>query len=168
MNLIKWSEVDPAVTNFVFYQAERYLDAQFQSGVAADSRAITASSISVILATGALSAAAGLWIAKQPPATYIATAVLGGLFLIATYLCFLAAKPVNFYPSGNHPRQWVPALDMPINDAKGAEIENYQEMIDDNATALDASASWLNRGVMAPIASPFVAIIVFALVTSFS
>ncbi len=94
--------------------------------------------------------------------------VLGLGFSVAAYMCFLAAKPIDFYPPGNHPQQWYSSLGLPLNEAKGKEVENYQEMIDDNDTSLQASAGWLNRGVKVAIASPVAALISLWLAISFS
>lgn len=163
-----WSGVEPEVTDFVFLQAERYLESQLQSGLAADSRAITASSILVGLATAALTGAAGLILSNGSATAYLSAFVLGLGFSLAACMCFLAGKPINFFPPGNHPKQWYGALFEPLNNSKGAEIENYQEMIIDNETALDDSAKWLSRGIKVAILSPLAALVSFLVVIAFS
>ncbi len=163
-----WRTVEPEMVDFVFYQAERYLEAQLQSGIASDSRAITAASILVGVATAAFSGAVALLLAGQPAASYLAATVLGVGLSVAAYLCVLAAKPIDFYPPGNHPAQWYGCVDAALGDAKGAEAENYQEMIVANNAALETSATWLNRGITTAIVSPVAAMLLFLVVTSFS
>lgn len=165
MQKVDWSSVEPDVIDFVFYQSEKYLDAQFQSGVAADSRAITATSIFVGLAAASSAGAGSLIISSQQASAYLAAAFLAVGFSIAAFLCFRAAEPVDFYPAGNQPKQWIPVLGESLYVAKGGEIENYQEMISDNELALDRSARRLRRGVLAALASPAIALLIFANIT---
>lgn len=165
MQAIDWSLVKPDVIDFVFYQAEKYLDAQFQSGLAADSRAITATSIFVGLAAASSAGAGSLLLGGNDAGAYYAIGVLALGFGIASFLCFRAAEPVDFYPSGNQPKQWAHVTQEDLYTAKGGEIENYQEMISDNETAIDLSAKRLRNGVRTALASPLVALLTFALIT---
>jgi hypothetical protein len=76
------------------------------------------------------------------------------MLLIAAYCFFHAAKPVDFYFPGNQPDEWYGCLSEPLLISKGVEIENYQSMIDDNATALERSATMLTRGINFAVLSP--------------
>lgn len=162
---VDWAKVQPEVTDFIFAQAERYLDSQLQIGLAADSRAITASSILVGVAAAALTGAAGLFLTNQPAAAYTAAFVLGAGMSVAAYLCYRAASPIEFYPPGNHPRQWYGSVGEPLAESKGVEAQNYQEMIDANTTAIQGAAEHLKNGVLVAIASPAAALMTFAIAT---
>lgn len=157
MNRVEWGDVAPEVVDFIFYQAEKHLEAQFQSGIASDARAITAASILTGLSGVVFAGAVGLWVLSPIAAVQIASVTLGGMLLLAAHFCFSAAKPVDFYVPGNQPEEWYGCLKSPIHESKGVEVENYQEMISDNAVALDKAADHLLVGMRIAIFSPIAA-----------
>jgi len=152
---IDWETVDSDVTDFVFCQAERHLEAQLQCGIASDARAVTAASILAGLGGAVFAGSIGLLATGQVPELVPAGLTLGAMVLLAAYLCFLSARPVDFYAPGNQPAEWYGCLDLPLRVSKGCEIENYQEMIQENAAALKASADNLVAGMrMALVSAP--------------
>ncbi len=159
---IQWEGVSPDVVDFVFYQAERHIEAQLQSGIASDARAVSSASLLAPLAGLVLAGSFGYWIANPSTPLLAAGIVLGAVLLLAAFFCILAAKPIDFYFPGNQPAEWYGCLNEPLLESKGVEIENYQSMIEDNAAALAAAAKWLIRGISLAIASPLAFVIVYS------
>lgn len=158
---IEWKKVDSKVVDFVFHQAEKHLDAQLQSGIASDARAVSAASILVGLSGVIVAASLGYWVVKPEITILLSGLVSGFLFLLAAYQCFRAAKPIDFYFPGNQPNEWASCLSDPLKKSKGVEIENYQEMIAENHTALDRAADYLILGMRIAIATPFLSVLVY-------
>ena len=162
---IEWNTVEPEVVDFVFYQAEKNLEAQLQAGIASDARAISAASILVGLSGVIIAASLGYWVAHPEISILLTGIVSGFFFLLAAYQCFRAAKPIDFYFPGNQPAEWYQCLGDPLNNSKGGEVENYQEMISENQTALDSAADFLINGMRLAIATPFISVLTYALTT---
>jgi len=156
-----WEDVSPEVTDFIFYQAERHIEAQLQSGIASDARAISAASTLAPIASVVFAGSFGYWITSSNLPLLVSGLSLGGALLISAYFCFKAAKPVDFYFPGNQPEEWYQCVHEPISESKGGEIENYQSMIEGNAMALERSADLLMRGINIAITSPIVFFFVY-------
>lgn len=159
----QWADVSIEVVDFVFYQAERHVDAQLQSGIASDARAISSASTLAPLAGIVLASSFGYWITNPSTPLLAAGIVLGVVLMLAAFFCFLAAKPIDFYFPGNQPSEWYGCLADSLSVSKGFEIENYQSMIEDNAAALDRAAKWLMRGINLAIASPLAFLVVYGI-----
>jgi hypothetical protein len=158
-----WSGVKPEVIDFVLEQAEKHLQAQFSTATAADGRAVTAASI--------LAGLAGLAVASVATAPQVAPegawSILAGAATVfcGAAFCFMAARPVDFYVPGNQPEQWATCLLDPLSESKGAEIDNYQDMINDNAASLERASGHLLDGLRLALSAPVVGSVVY-LVTS--
>ena len=161
-----WSDAKPEVVDFVLSQAEKHLQAQFETATAADGRAVTAASI--------LAGLAGLGIASLATSTDVtpeaAWSILAGsvTMLAGASFCFLAARPVNFFVPGNQPEQWASCMHDALNESKGVEIENYQAMINDNADVLERASNHLIDGLKLALISPVVGISVYGITYLFS
>lgn len=161
-----WSDASPDVIDFVLNQAEKHLQAQFSTATAADSRAVTAASILVGLAGVAV---AGVASSAQitPEAGWAIMAGATAMFC-GSALCFMAARPVDFYVPGNQPEQWRACSLESLVVSKGKEIENYQSMIDDNATSLECASAFLVHGLKLALAAPIIGAAVFVLTSLIS
>jgi cation transporter-like permease len=158
---VDWSDMDPNVVDFVFYQAEKHLESQLQSGISSDSRAISAASILVGFSGVVLAGALALWVSSPNLSILVSCLVASILFLAASWFCFAAAKPIDFYFPGNQPVQWIACLNEPLSVSKGGEIENYQEMIEANEEVLETASKSLAYGMGIAISTPFVAVLAY-------
>ena len=161
-----WLSANPEVIDFVLLQAEKHLQAQFDTATASDGRAVTAASVLVGLAGLAV---AGVATAPQipPEGAWSILATAATMFCGAAF-CFLAARPVDFYVPGNQPDQWASCALAPLSESKAKEIENYQEMIDDNASSLELGSKNLMQGLQLALAAPIVGAAVFAITSLIS
>lgn len=165
---IDWSKIDPATIDFVLGQAEKHLQAQFQSATASDARAITAASIFAGLAGVIITGVVGYVAISWDAPTFLGGMSLMLTMLAGAYFCFLAGRPVDFFVPGNQPVEWYSCLAAPLSQAKGVEIENYQSKIEDNEAALDIAATNLMKGMRLGGAAPIVGAAIYGVTWYFS
>ena len=163
-----WTKVSEKVARQIFEQAEKYLAGQLTVGLAADQRALTVASIGVGFSSAMFAATIGYWSSKGGEAILVSGLVAGSVMLLGAVMCAWAARPVEFFSSGNRPDQWWPVANQPLATLLGGESENYQEMILDNAKTMDKNATWLERGVVLSSLSPVAGVACWAAIVLFS
>lgn len=159
-----WLNTDLNLVKELIRQAEEYLKAQLQSGIAADQRAMrfVASMIAVMAAS---SAAWIAWVSRgKDPASWTELLHVGvlsfeAMLLLSVSLAIRAAQPSRFHYPGNDPAVWwhdPASLDGANLCRTLCEIaENYHQMIDENDSRLRRSERWLKRAFyIAVVATP--------------
>jgi hypothetical protein len=152
--LERWPE--PVLAEIV-REGELQVQAQLQTSLAADSRALTIAGACLTAATALLGAAAALSKAAPPDHPLMIVAAMLGLFLLLSAgLAIHSARPVAFDFPGNDPAQWVPGkwVELPKRNQalKRARLEQaitLQDILEGNrrVSALNARlvrwALWL-------------------------
>ncbi|MBB3771522.1 hypothetical protein FHS55_002121 [Angulomicrobium tetraedrale] len=148
---------DPKMLAEVLREAESYLAAQLQCGLAADARAI--SFVSVIAAAAAIVAATGFTLLLQTdpsPFGRPALAIAGG-FLIAMGLASYSARPVGFHYCGNTPSSWIEDIRrrVTLEDALAEQLQHYDDQILHNAAILRGNGRCMRAALIATWLSLF-------------
>ena len=160
----RWDSVKPEMLDFVFEQADKHLAAQLTMGIASDARAISIASIFIGFSGVIVAATTGYW-AAIPSCLVLAVGIsIGVTLFIAALCCFWAARPVDFYYPGNQPDNWYDVLSSDLTESKAFEIENYDQIISENAKILATNAKWLAAGFIAASLSPVIGVVVAILV----
>jgi len=132
---IDWGAVPEEMSRQILAQATQYLDAQFSAALALDQRAMTSASIFIGFSAAIIGFATGN-AAQSDGGLLWPSLIAGGFFLVAAVSAIWAARPVDFYYPGSHPKMWWPVRNSPLAEAMGGESENLQLAIDDNDNVL--------------------------------
>jgi len=162
-----WKDVDAKTIDFVFSQAEKILNAQFQSALSSDQRASSAASVFVGFSGVAIAAAVAFWSKANLFQDLGGGLACGLMLLITSGFCFYAARPIDFEATGNQPENWYQCLGTPLSEAKGVEIENYQDSIEKNDIALGEAAKNLVWGYKFAFAAPVVGAMAYWVISTF-
>lgn len=155
---INWNGVSPEMAKQILQQGETFLSAQWQAAIAADQRAVTTASIFIAIAVAAVAGTLSGW---SLSAGFTASFAM----IVGAFLCFWSARPSEFYAPGNHPDQWWDCRNADLTTAIGGETENYQARINRNSELLGQNGRLFMWGIYCAVASPVVAIMVFAGIT---
>lgn len=139
-------------------QGETFLQAQFESAIAADQRAMTMAAFfaSVAAAIGAGSIA--YWDKSSDLPILVAGLICSGLMAVGACVCLWAARPVDFFYPGTHPECWYGVLDKPLNEVLFGEAQNYQDNIDKNGKFLTQNSKALIYGASLSALAPLIGI----------
>jgi len=164
---LDWSDVSEDMARQILHQGEIHMAAQLQAALASDQRATTSASLFAGFATALLGAVLAYSKAHPSDSALFVGGVVSVAFLVmAAILCFLAARPVNFYWPGNNPVEWFEARDEPLAVALGGEAENYDPRIEANAQFMDNNAKLFMAGALSAVVAPVAGLIVWALLSS--
>lgn len=131
-------------------QAELYLAAQLQSGIAADQRAM--SFVSLMAAAAVVTAGGGgsLIIADKPQVAlgWICIAIAAS-FVIAMGAAASSAMAVDFWYGGSTPQDWPEDIrcQKPEQEMLAEELVNLEVRTSDNVRTLRRNARWMNIGI---------------------
>ena len=131
-------------------QAEVYLDAQLQAGIAADQRAM--SFVSLLAAATVVVAGAGVALLIQekpnPKLGWTCLSTTVG-FTLAMLLAILSARPCGFWYGGSRPADWQRDLRFAHDqrESYGEHLMNYEERIGKNAKTLEKNSRLMNAAV---------------------
>lgn len=165
-DLVDWSNVEEGVAERIFQLGDTYLQQQTQIAMAADMRAITASSIFATLSTAILGAALTMGPKADFPlfAAGIAASTACGM---GAAFGFWAARPITFYTAGNHPSSWWEYRHHPLAHLLGAESEGIQHHIEANEVALRENAEAFRKATVLATSAPAIALFVWWVITSY-
>jgi hypothetical protein len=143
-------DADREMLDEVIREAESYLAAQLQSGIAADSRAV--SFVSLMAGSTAVSAAAGFAILQQTPPDPLGypALVVAGAFLISMAFASWSARPSTFWYVGNTPSAWLADIrnGLSVEQALAEQAAHYDEQISDNAKLLKKNGRWMVAAIV--------------------
>ena len=140
---------DREILNEVMREAESYLAAQLQSGIAADARAIQF--VSVMAAASALIAGAGFTLISEQNFVLGGPALLVSFgFMIAMGLASFSARPTDFFYCGNAPSQWKEDIrkNFSISQSIASQIVNYDDQIMFNRNILINNSRCMNLAIV--------------------
>jgi hypothetical protein len=159
-NGIEWASVSPEMARQILDQAETFMQAQLQAGIAADQRAITAASIFAAVSSALIGGSLAYWSAGDAPETsMVAAGLVSGITMsLAAYGCFFSASPSAFYYPGNQPENWWEVVGDDLTVAIGGECENYQSHIKKNELLLEKNACIFKWSMGAALAAPILAL----------
>ena len=80
--------------------------------------------------------------------------IAAALFLAAAVCAFWAARPVDFYYPGSHPRMWWPVKEARLAEVMGHESENLQLAINDNDKVLRVNRVALQLSMLLAESAP--------------
>jgi hypothetical protein len=133
---------DSALLKEMAREAELFLAAQLQAGLAADQRAMRLSGVlstAVSLLVGGLASlkAAELDLGLHQFVIFVLIAML----IVALALAVSAAKPTKFNYAGSNPRFWIPDIEgkVSLDHALGGQIKQYSEGIEENSDILQCT-----------------------------
>ncbi len=136
-----YEAADREMLGEIIREAESYLTAQLQAGIAADTRAI--SFVSLMAGATAAAAAGGFALLNQSvPSDFGKPALLLACgFMVSMLLAVLSARPVKFWYVGNRPSEWIEDIrsKMTTQQALAQQAHHYDEMIAENMLALRAN-----------------------------
>lgn len=142
-----WKNIDESMASRLLAQAQTFLDAQFRAAQALDQRAMTSASIFIAFSAAIIGFAAQNEVLDEGMLT-IPAIVSAAFLLVAAVLAFWAARPVDFYYPGSHPREWWPVAFEPLKEVLAGESENYQEAIDHNDSTLRHNRRLVNYAMI--------------------
>lgn len=151
---IDWSGVSLDMVRQIHLQAETYLKAQLQVGLAADQRASTMSSIFAATAAALLALAFNYGTRSETVPIMSALIVTGAVLLIAAGCGAWSAQPVAFWYPGNIPANWYDCRDSPLVEVLGGEAENLNGHILKNARILKENQAWLRGALVLSVLAP--------------
>ncbi|WP_165402800.1 hypothetical protein [Rhizobium leguminosarum] len=152
----------------VLHQGELFLQAQFESAIASDQRAMTMAAFFASVAAAIAAGAIAYWDKSSDVPILIAGLSGSSLMAVGACVCLWAARPVDFYFPGSHPSCWESVLNRPLNEVLWGEAQNYQDNIEKNAEFLETNGKMLSRGAMLSAASPLIAIAIWVLSAAIS
>ncbi|WP_426313842.1 hypothetical protein ACN9MF_20220 [Methylobacterium fujisawaense] len=126
----------------VVRNAESFLGGQLTSGLASNQRAMTLTSVLAAATIVLGGAAASLLVGATPnPPLGLICAVVASGFLAAMALAISAAKPADWYLSGNTPAGWVEDVEAskPLERSLAEQAAWYADMISDNHSTMEAA-----------------------------
>ncbi|WP_164889921.1 hypothetical protein [Sinorhizobium medicae] len=154
------------VAEKVLYQGELYLQAQFEAALASDQRAMTMAAFFASVAAAIAAGAIAYWDKSSELPILIAGLSGSALMAVGACICLWAARPVDFYFPGTHPKCWESVLHRPLSDVLWGEAQNYQDNIEKNAAFLEQNGKLLYRGANLSAASPLIAVAIWLLSAS--
>ncbi|WP_179213749.1 hypothetical protein [Rhizobium sullae] len=162
-NIMPEKSVPLDMAEKVLHQGELYLQAQFESALASDQRAMTMAAFFASVAAAIAAGAIAYW--DKSTEFPILLAGLSGSVLMAVgaCICLWAARPVDFYFPGTHPHCWESVLHQPLSEVLWGEAQNYQENIEKNAAFLEQNGKLLSLGAMLSASSPLIAVAIWVL-----
>jgi hypothetical protein len=144
------AKADCSMIKEILREAESFLGAQLQAGLAADARAMTlagfmAAIISILITGTGLLVAANIKIGPH----VIATAVLIIFLIGALFSTVQAARPTEWNYTGNNPRFWISDIEKgrTLKDALAGQAALYAAGISKNADILDENQRWARLGL---------------------
>lgn len=152
-----------AMAERVLQQGELFLQAQLDSALASDQRAMTTAAFFASVAAAITAGVIAYWDNSAEFAVLIAGLSGAMIMAIGACVCLWAARPVDFYFPGTHPACWEGVIHLPLNEVLWGEAQNYQDNIEKNAALLEKNGKVLYRGAMLAAASPLVAIALWLL-----
>jgi hypothetical protein len=150
----------------VMRQGELYLQAQLQSALASDQRALTMAAFFGSVGTAVAAGAIAYWDRSSDWPTLLAGLVAALLMIVGACICLWAARPVNFYVPGNHPERWFKVIRKPLFDVMLGEAENYQEHIEANERHLTSAGRAIIGGASLALGAPVIAIVLWVFLAS--
>lgn len=153
-----WSDANESVVRQMLAQGEQMLVSQIQLAVNADQRAMTSASIFIGVAAALFAATLAYFATVGNVVLFVSGLSVSALMLCAAYLCFHAARPVDFWLPGNCPAEWWGVDEPDLVALMGAESENYQEKIEDNNGLLASNARWFSCGIQTAFVAPVVGV----------
>ena len=132
-------------------EGEMQVQAQLQTSLAADSRALTISGSCLTAATALLGVAAALSKSATPDLPLIVVSgTLGIVLIVSAGLAMYSARPVSFDFPGNDPAKWAPAYwhvkpgpRPSLRRARLDQAKTLQEIIEGNRRAIAKNALFL-------------------------
>jgi hypothetical protein len=154
--VVDWSAVSVESAAAILRQGELYLDGQCRLAIAADQRAMAASSFFSGFAAIVLAATFGYWSQVRGIDLLVAGLVTAALLLAGAVSCVRAAWPVEFAVPGNEPKKWWGVRGEPLNFLLGGQTEHCQFFIEHNHRVLVRNSWWLKAGLVWGVSAPFV------------
>jgi hypothetical protein len=165
---LDWKGYDPEKAREIFNLGQAYLDAQLQTALAADSRAMTMAGLFVTLGLAILAAGVGYWQTdKESWAVLLPAVAAAGLFVCAGAQAGWAARPITFYLPGTHPEQLFKSREDDLATMLGGQAEIDDRDIRRNEREMARSASAVMRAFWMAVAAPGVAFAMWLVIVLF-
>ena len=148
-----WTGVSESMARQILHQGETFMQAQLQTAITQDQRAVTAASVFVAVAVALVGGSLAYWDKQADLPMLIGGVVAASAFTIAGIICFWSARPISFFFPGNYPQQWWSENKRTLAVVIGEETENYQVRIEKNARCLDANGRAMRVGVIVALAA---------------
>lgn len=163
-----WQKVELELVKEILREGESYLQAQLSLALAADQRSSVVAGLFTAAAAAIIAGLITLASSEHPShplAIYAGGTVSVTLLIAGASLCIWAARPVNFYVSGNEPKKWYKDVEAPreLRVLLGEQAQLYQEMIEDNNKALRRNSQLFLAGGIAGIAAPVAGAIIWGI-----
>lgn len=156
-----WATADPEMVRFIHEQAEIYLQAQFQSALASDSRATTLASIVASVSAAVFAGCIALW-DKLDTAALWGGMVTASILLVAAIAGAWAARPIDFYMPGTRPKKWYGFVAANRIEMLGYAAEDYQDDILANEEAMVWNQRAIKFGFFLILTAPIAGLIAWA------
>ncbi|HXG99519.1 MAG TPA: hypothetical protein VNI79_03775 [Sphingomicrobium sp.] len=157
---IDWTGTSEDMVREVLAQGEAFLQAQFQSALAADQRATTLASILVTISVAVFAGALAVWESVPDDALY-AVSTIAAVLLLAAASAAWAARPIDFWYPGMRPEQWYDGRNEKLVDMLGGASEDVQFRIDENETLMGGNQTAIRISFVLAILSPIIGFIVW-------
>jgi hypothetical protein len=151
---VDWTGVSEKMARQILEQGEKFMAAQLQAALAADSRATSMAGMFVTLALAAIAGGVAWGDGAHGWAYLLGGFVTGGLLLWAAYRAAWAARPIDFYFPGNQPAQWWPNRQSNLVRMLGGEAENYEGRIKYNQEQLERNQGAIKDAFALAIVAP--------------
>lgn len=150
---IDWRGTDEKMVREIYSQAQAFSQAQLQSALASDQRAMTFAAILVTLSAAGVAAAAALY-EKLPHDALIGIGVMAFTLLIAATFAAWAARPIDFFYPGSRPEEWYENRKEDFVEMLGGAAERTQTVIDENERFMDGNQEAIRAALILAIFSP--------------
>ena len=144
------ANADEQMIREIVRQAESFLSAQLQSGLAADLRSMTMAAILAAVLSFLVGGTASLIAAEIDLGLHLITiSELVLVFGVALIFAILAASPTKFDYAGSNPKHWVSDIENRHSfvRAMAGQAAQYADGISDNSRILRNGQSWLKRSL---------------------
>ncbi len=157
---VDWTGTTEPMVRDILMQGETFLQAQFQSALAADQRATTLAGILVTLSTAVFAAAIATW--EQVPADALyGMSAMAGILLVAGAFAAWAARPIDFWFPGSRPEQWYDGKLEKCVDMLGGAAELTQSSIDENEAFMVGNQTAVRISFVLALLSPIAGLAVW-------
>lgn len=153
------------MARLILHQGETFLSSQLQVATASDMRALTAASVLTAIGTAVIAATLVYWSEEKNLQLLLAGIACGVVTIIGAFFALWAARPIEFYFPGNHPKEWWDCRTCDLPRAIGGESENYQIRIESNERCLAKNGFALIIGAAIAATAPLIGLIVWLLLT---